>query len=43
MQPSAPTLDEIKGKPGYKEIKLRPLVQRDEQVEIRKENKENYM
>ena len=31
-KPEAPTFEEIEAKPGYKEIKTRALIQRDETI-----------
>ena len=42
-QPAALTVEELNSKPTKKEIKMRPLVQRDEKVQLERDNKDNYM
>ena len=41
--PSAPTMEELKSKPSYKEIKMRPLVQKETKEIGMVEEKGGYM
>lgn len=42
-RPAAPLLEELNAKPGYKEIKLRKLVQRREEDMSKQAAKDDYI
>ena len=43
MATGAPTMEELKSKPSSKDIKMRPLVQKNDKLHLDKEDKESYM